>query len=133
MYAYSNVIHVDFGDKMRRKATRQSPGTPAEAKRLMAWIKDRQICAGCNRPGPVINHHFLGSTRKVYVGLARVAVGEYAVNGLCQECDDIVTHGTREEFRERYGLESECWMLQVESYPGEIPLTVFQGIAQCGK
>lgn len=115
---------------MRRKATRQSPATPANAKKLMAWIKERQLCAACNNPGPVINHHFVGSTRKVYVGIERVAIGEYAVNGLCQQCDDIVTHGTRKEFREKYGPESDLWLVQVEDYPGEIPIPVYQGIAQ---
>lgn len=118
---------------MRRKKTKQSPGTPAAAKKLMAWIKDRQECAACGTEGPVINHHFLGATWKTRVGLARVNIGEFAVNGLCQACDNIVTHGTRREFRERYGLESEVWIRQVDSYPGEIPLPVYQGIVQCGK
>lgn len=118
---------------MQRRATRQSPGTPGAAKKLMAWIKDRQVCAACNAPGPVINHHFLGSSYKVRVGLARVQIGEWAVNGLCQSCDDLATHSARRHFREKFGPESELWLLQVENYPVEIPLEVIQGICQCGR
>lgn len=118
---------------MQRKATRQSRGPNAEEKAHMCWIKDRGICAACNSSGGVILHHFAGSSAKIRVGIECVHYGHWAVNGLCQRCDDIVTHGTRKQFRALYGPEAEIWQIQAEGYPIDIPLIMIQAIAICGK
>lgn len=116
---------------MNRKPTRQSRGPNAEERAHIAWVKDRGICAACDSHVPVIAHHCEGATFKVRVGLERVLVGHWFVIGLCQECDDIVTHGSRRVFRERFGDQCDLWLIQAESYPKEIPINVIQGIAQC--
>lgn len=116
---------------MRRKSTKQSRGINAEEKAHMTWAKERCICAACDRPGPVVAHHCEGSTFKVRAGLERIMVGHWFVIGLCQSCDDIVTHGSRRAFRERFGDQCDLWLTQAESYPKEIPINVIKGIAQC--
>lgn len=118
---------------MRRKPTRQSRGANADEKRHMNWIAGRQICAACNCSALVIIHHCEGSTFKVRAGLERVLVGHWFVLGLCQDCDDIVTHGSRRAFREKFGDQCDLWLIQAESYPHEIPLNVIQGISNCGR
>jgi len=118
---------------MQRKLTKQSPGACAGSKALMCWIKERGICAACGNSGGVIAHHFCGSSVKVMVGFERAMIGHWAINGLCQSCDDIVTHGTRKHFREIYGNERDVWLDQVKDYHGYIPEIIKRGIGLCGK
>lgn len=118
---------------MQRRATRQSPAPCAGAKALIKWIKERGICAACGADGGVIAHHFCGSSAKQRVGLERSYIGPWAVNGLCQGCDDIVTHGTRAAFRDLYGPESQVWLEQIKEYPGGVPELIIEGVKLCGK
>jgi hypothetical protein len=118
---------------MQRKATKQSRAINAEERRHLNWIKARGICAACGMGGGVIAHHFAGSSAKVCVGLNRVMIGHWAVNGLCQCCDDIVTHGSRKAFREKFGTESSVWLRQAEQYHVDIPLDVIGAIAKWGR
>lgn len=118
---------------MNRKPTRQSRGPNVAEKKHMSWAKERGICAACNAIAPVILHHCEGSTFKSRVGLERVLLGHWFVLGLCQNCDDIVTHGSRRAFREKFGDQCDLWLIQAESYPHEIPLNVIQGIASCAR
>lgn len=118
---------------MNRRATRQSPGIDAAAKRHLKWIKERGICIACGNPGGVIAHHFAGSSAKVRVGIECVMIGHWAINGLCQCCDTIATRIGRPAFREQFGNESELWLMQAAHYPVEIPLKIIQGIIAWGK
>lgn len=99
----------------------------------MAWIKDRATCAACGNPGPVINHHCEGSTCKTRVGVARVHIGHAFVIGLCQGCDDVVTHSGRKAFREWFGPQSSLWLMQYNDSPVRFPSEVVQGITEWGK
>lgn len=118
---------------MRRKATKQSRGPNTAERQHLAWVKDRGVCAACGNDGGVIAHHCAGSTCKVRVGFERVHIGHQFVIGLCQACDDLVTHGSHRALTDIYGPECEMWIRQAEHYPHEIPLVVFQGISQWGK
>lgn len=82
----------------------------------MAWIKRRAICAACGDPGPVICHHMYGSAAKKKVRLATVIIGHAAVIGLCQECDGIVTIGSRRAFVDRFGPQNIIWSHQYDDY-----------------
>jgi hypothetical protein len=113
---------------MNRKATRQSPGIDAAAKRHLTWIKSRGICCACGNTGGVIGHHFAGSSAKVHVGLQRVHIGNWAINGLCEPCDNLATRRGRVIFREMFGNECDLWLKQAEHYPEEIPLLIIQGV-----
>jgi hypothetical protein len=118
---------------MQRKPTPQSRGIRSAEKHHLDWGKERCICSACGAHGYVIAHHFAGSSAKVVVGFERVMIGHWAINFLCQKCDDIVTHQSRRAFRDIYGKECEVWLRQAEQYPKEIPLNVMQGIAQYGR
>ena len=115
---------------MQRKATKQSPGPDAEERRFIRWVKERCICAACGAEGPVIAHHVHGSTYKRKIDLVTVQLGHWFILGLCQRCDDVVTHGSRRAFRDRFGPESELWRRQAEDYPGVIPDIVWRGICE---
>lgn len=117
---------------MQRKPTKQSPGIDAAAKRHLKWVKERGICCACGNTGWVIAHHFAGSSAKVHVGLERVMIGHWAVNGLCLACDNLATR-SRARFREAFGKECDLWLKQAEHYPEEIPLLIIQGICAWGK
>ena len=118
---------------MQRKATKQSRSANAAEKRHMAWIKQRCLCSACGNAGPVINHHFLGSARKLYAGLERVHCGHWAVIGLCGPCDNLVTRGSPSKLTEAFGPQSDMWFRQIEDYPEEVPLNVMAAIAKWGK
>lgn len=122
---------------MQRKTTKQSPAPCSGAKALVSWIKQRGICAACGDDGGVIAHHSAGSSAKVRVGIERSYIGPWFVLGLCQHDDDIVTHGTRQEFRDWYGKECEVWANQIEEYEAEtgaaVPELIKQGVAAWNK
>lgn len=122
---------------MQRKNSRQSPAPPQGAKDLVRWVKERGICAACGDDGGVIAHHIAGSSAKVRVGLDRAHIGPWAVNGLCESCDNIVTHQSRGEFRMWFGNECDVWANQIEDYEAEtgaaVPDLIKQGAAAWGK
>lgn len=118
---------------MQRPATKQSRAANAQERCFMRWIKWRGVCAACLKGGGVICHHFAGSSAKIIVGVERVMFGHWAVNGLCEGCDFIVTHKSRREFREIYGNECDVWFRQSQHYPGVIPENVTRAILAWGK
>lgn len=98
---------------MQRKSTRQSRGPDAAEKRWHTWIKEQGICAACGDDGGVYCHHMYGSSFKIN----KVMIGHLACIGLCQQCDDIITHGSRRAFTDKFGPQSELWRKQFEQYP----------------
>ncbi len=116
---------------MQRKPTHQSRGINAAERAHLRWVKERGVCCACGNTGGVIGHHFAGSSAKVRVGLVLVMIGHWAINGLCQECDDLVK--IRPAFRKKFGAENKLWLKQAEQYPVEIPIEIITGIARWGK
>lgn len=118
---------------MQRKATRQSRGYNAAERRHMAWVKERGVCMTDNRVNElgIIVHHCEGSTFKHN----KVLIGHWFVIGLCETCDNCITHGSRKGFRERFGAQSELWLKQFEDYPykDECPQEVIDAIRDWGK
>jgi len=116
---------------MQRKITKQSPAPSAAAYRHMTWVKHQPHCIACDREARLTAHHAEGATfrhNKTYVG-------PWFILGLCQACDDIVTHQSRRVFRDIYGPQSEMWHKQLQKYPArhECPLDVLAAIANWGK
>lgn len=111
---------------MQRKATKQSPAPSAAAMRHLAWVKHRELCAACGKYSQLIAHHCEGSTFRHN----RAYIGPWFVIGICQDCDDIVTHGSRRAFRDIHGPQSEIWSRQFSEYnaqdecPQEIQLAI---------
>ena len=121
---------------MQRPSTRQSPAADKIAKQHMQWIKERGICAGCGVDcgyGNVIVHHCVGSAYKIHVGLERVLIGHAFVLGLCQSCDDIITHGTHQAFKDLYGDYADIWAVQYQQSPVKFGELIVRGILMCGK
>ena len=118
---------------MQRRATRQSRGANADEKAFMAWIKERGVCAACGNNSGVYVHHCEGSTYKRKVDGVTEILGHFFVIGLCQQCDDVVTHGSRKSFREKFGLQSNLWKSIADIYPNEIPERVYRGIMESGR
>lgn len=118
---------------MQRKITKQSRGANADEKAFIRWIKERGICAACGSDGGVIAHHVVGSSAKIRVGLERVHYGHWFVNGLCQKCDNIVTHNSRQAFRDIFDTESNIWLDQIKNYPEEIPEIIIEAVIKYGK
>jgi hypothetical protein len=100
---------------MQRKATKNTRTANADEKRYHQWLKERQICAACCERGPVINHHCEGASFKHN----KVLVGHWFVVGLCQQCDNVVTNGSRRVFRDQFGPQSVMWLEQVNAYEEE--------------
>jgi hypothetical protein len=116
---------------MQRKATKQSPAPSAAAMRYMKWTKLQEHCAACEQEAQLIFHHCEGSAFKHN----KEYIGPWFGFGLCQKCDDIVTHGSRRKFREIHGPQSEIWHKQLQKYPArhECPMDVFAAIANYNK
>lgn len=121
------------GVVMQRAATKQSPGASSKERAHIAWIKERGECIACGAAGGVIAHHCVGSTYKLRVGVDRVQIGHAFVLGLCQSCDDIVTHGTHRAFRERFGSYAGNWDRQYADSPVKFDDLIVQGIMQSGR
>lgn len=117
---------------MQRKPTPQSRGANALEKAHMQWIKDRNQCAACGNYG-VINHHCEGATFKVKVNFVTVLIGHAFAIGLCQDCDNVITKGSRRAFREAFGLQSELWLKQYQDSPVRFPDEIVEGIKYCGR
>lgn len=116
---------------MQRPSTKQSRGINSAEKRHLVWIKERGICAACDNCNGVIAHHMYGSSFKHN----KVLIGHWAIIGLCQQCDDIVTIGSRKRFTNMYGAQSELWLKQFNEYPDkdECPQEVIDAITGHGK
>lgn len=117
---------------MQRRATKQSRAANSDERRFIGWIKERCICAACGINAPVIAHHMAGSSAKIVVDFERVIFGHWAVIGLCQCCDNLVTRGSRRALTNSFGSQSGLWLKQAKDYHGEIPEIIYKAIAQWG-
>lgn len=113
---------------MQRKATKQSRAANALERSYMSWLKDNQVCAACGNRAHIICHHMYGATAKIKVDLATVTIGHAAVLGLCQDCDNIVTRGSRRAFVDAFGPQNQLWSWQVQQSPVKFPAEVVRGI-----
>jgi len=111
---------------MQRRASSNTRGPNAAERKHATWVKCGNTCAACRRYALLILHHAEGATFRHNKEL----IGHWFVLGLCQECDDIVTHGSRRAFREKFGPQSEIWLRQFERYPfkNECPTEVVAAI-----
>lgn len=100
---------------MQRKPTKNTRGPSAAEKAHLRWVKERSICSGCGASSPVIGHHCEGATFRHN----KTLIGHWFILGLCQCCDDLVTHGSRRALREMYGPQSEMWLAQYAVYQRE--------------
>lgn len=116
---------------MNRKPTPQSPGANAAEKRHISWVKNRGICAACGDETPVICHHMYGSSFRIN----KILVGHWAVLGLCQVCDNIITRGSRKAFTEIFDKQGVIWRNQIKEYPlvDECPWEVYEAITDKGQ
>ena len=103
---------------MQRKPTKNTRGPNAEEKRFQAWLKEQPCCV-TGKPGPSIVHHCEGATFKHN----KVLVGHWFCIPLSQEVDDIINHGSRREFREKYNSQSYFWVLVAIDYAAETGIT----------
>lgn len=121
---------------MQRRPTKNTRGANAEEKRFHKWIKeDCEICAACCKPNHrnLIVHHCEGSTFRHN----KTLVGHWFTIGLCPSCDDIITHGSKNKFRELYGPQSECWENLIFKYlvatGNETPYRIMKSIMDWGR
>ena len=117
---------------MNRKPTKNTRGPNIHERRFQAWCKE-QPCIVTGHPGPSIVHHCEGATFKHN----KVLVGHWFCIPLCEEIDDIITHGSRKKFREQFGAQSTWWLMAVGIYTMERsktpPIDVEQAIRDWGK
>ena len=117
---------------MQRKATKNTRGPNANEKAFQGWLKDRPCCA-CNHSAPSIVNHCEGATFKHN----KVLIGHFFCIPLCQKCDDVITHGSRKQFRETFGPQSDLFLALAAEYdlmrPAIIPDDVIQSIADWGR
>ena len=115
---------------MQNKKSRQSPGPNSVEKAFLAWCKQQpSIVSGAIG---VEVHHCVGSSRKVYVGAERVHIGHWFCIPLTTK-EHWLYHNRKIEFEDRYGSQSNLWISLIDSYPGDVPLQVTEGIKQCGQ
>lgn len=102
---------------MQRRATKQSRAANVDEKKYHQWLKEREICSACGKHGPVILHHCKGSSFKHN----KVLIGHWFVLGLCQQCDDLVTHGSIRRLEESARLsQSQMWNLDRFGCPDRV-------------
>jgi hypothetical protein len=118
---------------MQRKSTKQSPGANAAEKRHMSWLKERGICSACGNDAGVICHHSAGSSFKIKVDLKIVLIGHAFVLGLCYKCDSLITNGSRKQFFNVFGKQSELWINQYIFSPVKFDEKIILGIINSGK
>jgi len=100
---------------MQRKSTNKTRGANAKEKAFMVWVKT-QPCSFCNHPSPSIADHVKGSTFRHQKRL----IGHIFINSKCEECDKIVTFGTRKHLHEKYGInDSEATLKLMDKYAEE--------------
>jgi len=111
---------------MQRKATKNTRGANAEEKRFHALTKASD-CIVCGNSAPSIVHHCMGATYKHN----KVLIGHWFVLPLCQSCDDVITHGSRRSFKDRFGLQSDYWLDHYEYNGVDAPIEVYNAIMDC--
>ena len=115
---------------MQRKATKQTRGPNAEEKRFHAYTKESDCI--CGNPGPSIVHHCEGATFKHN----KVLCGHWFVIPLCLTCDNVITHGSRKAFRERFCAQSDLWQNHIlcsDSFQSTCPVDVYDSIIDWDK
>lgn len=118
---------------MRRKATKNTRGPNADEKRFQGWIKQWGVCIACLNCSPVICHHCEGATFKHN----KTLIGHWFCIPLCLECDNIITHRSRNKFREAYDNQCNLWhsiymVFSVET-GNECPQEIVHAIMDWGK
>ena len=121
---------------MQRKATKNTRGPNSDEKLYHCWIKESNYCVACCENKPVICHHAEGATFRHN----KVLIGHWFCIGLCQDCDNIITLGSRRKFREEFGPQSEMWEKSINLYHKDIgaifmtvPFEVCSAILDWGK
>lgn len=97
---------------MKRKATKNTRGPNTKEKHYQTWVKESMYCIACCITRPVIFHHCEGSCFRHN----KVLVGHWFAIGLCQKCDNIITHRSRKKFRELFGPQSQLWNESIDMY-----------------
>jgi len=113
---------------MQRKPTKNTRGPNAKEKQFMAWVKWRP-CICCSAPAPSIVHHAEGATFKHQ----KILVGHWFILPLCQDCDDVITQGSRRAFRDRFGPQSKLWLKLIYKTPIWPPDNVIEAIKDWGR
>ncbi len=108
---------------MQRKATKNTRAANADEKRFHAITKNSD-CIVCGNPSPSIVNHCWGATFKHL----KVLVGHWFVIPLCLECDNVITHGSRRGFSERFGTQSSLWGSHIKNTAVEPPFEVVESI-----
>lgn len=120
---------------MQRKATKNTRGPNADENHYHSWVKESGRCIACMSPVHVpILHHAEGATFKHL----KTLVGHWFSFGLCQRCDDVVTHQSRKIFREYLGTsQAAVWKESIKRYEDEtgavVPEDIKHAIADWGK
>lgn len=119
---------------MQRPRSKNTRHANADEKRYHSWIKESGHCAACREDRPVSVHHCMGSTYRHNKRL----IGHIFCIGLCGECDEIVTQGSRREFTNKFGItQGEMWNYCSGLYlldGGELyTLDDFNAIRECGQ
>ena len=96
---------------MQRKATKNTRSANRAEKSFHSWLKI-QPCVTCNNSAPSIVHHCEGATFKHN----KVLVGHWFCIPLCQECDDVITNGSRRAFINKFGAQSYFWSGLIEIF-----------------
>lgn len=113
---------------MQRKATKNTRAANAEEKRFHALTKESD-CIVCGSSAPSIVHHCMGATYKHN----KVLIGHWFVLPLCKSCDDVITHGSRRTFKDKFGLQSDYWYTFVERNEVTVPNDVYSAIMDCNE
>lgn len=95
---------------MQRKATKNTRAANAKEKSFHNWLS-YQSCVTCGN-SPVIVHHCEGATFKHN----KTLIGHWFCLPLCQNCDDVITHGSRKAFRERFNTQGYYWEGIIAAY-----------------
>jgi hypothetical protein len=52
----------------------------------------------------------------------KTLIGHWFCIPLCHTCDEVITYGSRREFKKRFGLQSALWLEVAVDYCVEVPL-----------
>ena len=97
---------------MQRRPTKNTRGPNSDEKRYHQWIKESFICVACSSNEPVNCHHCKGATYKHNKEL----IGHLFCIGLCQNCDNLITNGSRRLFTDKFGPQNQLWLNSVGDY-----------------
>ena len=119
---------------MQRIATKTTRGASAQEKKWHKWMRN-QPCFVCDRQlfGHGVMHHCMGSTYKHN----KVLIGHWFCNFLCTVCDDIITRGSRRQFKNIHGPQSVFTLKYMQIYEDDtgvfVPEDVKEAIADCNE